>query len=297
MGRLPVMRISDLVRLIVLAAIWGFSFIFIRVLAPVIGPVMTATFRVFLAGVALMIYCRSTRLDAEWRSFWREYLFIGVVNSGFPFLVYAWAALYVPACYLAIVNSTSPLFGAILSTVWLKERLTLGKLGAIVLGAIGVALVARVPPPDLNPMFGLALFVSLLAPFCYAFASLYTKASPVSARPTVLAGTSQLSVGLLMLPLIPLAPPTGTFTTSIVMNILGLALLCSGVAYILYYRLLIDIGPTKALTVTFLVPAFGMIWSVIFLSERVTLGMIAGCALIVAGTAVVLRGPSLTRNS
>jgi drug/metabolite transporter (DMT)-like permease len=286
------MRTSDLVRLIVLAAIWGFSFIFIRVLAPVIGPVMTATFRVFLAGVALMIYFWFTGLDAEWRRFWKEYLFIGVVNSGFPFVVYAWAALYVPACYLAIVNSTSPLFGAILSTVWLRERVTFGKLGGIFLGAIGVALVARVPPPDVNPMFGLALFVSLLAPFCYAYASLYTKTSPVSARPTVLAGTSQFAVGLLMLPLLPFAPPAGTFTTSIVLNILGLSLLCSAVAYLLYYRLLVDIGPTKALTVTFMVPAFGMLWSVIFLSERVTVGMIAGCALIVAGTASVLRTPA-----
>ncbi|MEO0249054.1 MAG: DMT family transporter, partial [candidate division WOR-3 bacterium] len=184
-----------------------------------------------------------------------------------------------------------------LSTVWIKERLTFGKVGGILLGAIGVALVARVPPPDLNPTFGLALFVSLLAPFCYAFASLYTKTSAVAARPTVLAGTSQFAAGLLMLPLIPFAPPTGAFTIPVVLNILGLSLLCSGVAFILYYRLLVDIGATKALTVTFLIPAFGMMWSIIFLSERVTLSMIVGCALIVAGTAVVLRSPSLTGKS
>jgi drug/metabolite transporter (DMT)-like permease len=285
------MRPVDLIRLIVLAAIWGASFTFIRVLVPVIGPVMTATLRVLLAGIALSIYFKIIRLDAEWRHFWKEYVFVGAIGSGFPFLVYAWAAQYLQASYLVIVNSTSPLFGAIFSAIWLGERFTTWKLAGILVGAIGVALVARVPPPDLNPMFGLALLVSLLAPLCYALVPIYIKKSRVSAKPTALAGTSQLAAGLLLLPLIPLAPPAGTFTLVVILNVLGLALLCSAVAYVLYYRLIVDIGPTKALMVTFLVPAFGMLWSVIFLSERVTAGMIAGCALIVAGTALVLRSP------
>jgi drug/metabolite transporter (DMT)-like permease len=261
------MRPVDLIRLIVLAAIWGASFTFIRVLVPVIGPVMTATLRVLLAGIALSIYFKIIRLDAEWRHFWKEYVFVGAIGSGFPFLVYAWAAQYLQASYLVIVNSTSPLFGAIFSAIWLGERFTTWKLAGILVGAIGVALVARVPPP------------------------IYIKKSRVSAKPTALAGTSQLAAGLLLLPLIPLAPPAGTFTLVVILNVLGLALLCSAVAYVLYYRLIVDIGPTKALMVTFLVPAFGMLWSVIFLSERVTAGMIAGCALIVAGTALVLRSP------
>jgi drug/metabolite transporter (DMT)-like permease len=283
------MRPVDLIRLIVLAAIWGASFIFLRVLVPVIGPVTTATLRVLVAGVALSIYFKIIRLDAEWRHFWKEYVFVGLINSGIPFLVYAWAAQYLQASYLVIVNSTSPLFGAVFSAIWLGERFTVWKLAGILVGAVGVVLVARVPPPDLNPMFGLALLVSLLAPVCYALAPIYINKSRVSAKPTALAGTSQLAAGLLLLPLIPLAPPTGTFTLVVILNVLGLSLLCSGVAFILYFRLLVDVGPTKALMVTFLVPAFGILWSVIFLSERVTAGMIAGCALIVAGTALVLR--------
>jgi len=283
------MRPVDLMRLLVLAAIWGASFIFLRVLVPVIGPVTTATLRVLVAGVALSIYFKIIRLDAEWRHLWKEYVFVGVINSGIPFLVYAWAAQYLQASYLVIVNSTSPLFGAIFSAIWLGERFTAWKLAGTLVGAVGVVLVARVPPPDLNPMFGLALLVSLLAPVCYALAPVYINKSRVSAKPTALAGTSQLAAGLLLLPLIPLAPPTGTFTLVVILNVLGLSLLCSGVAFILYFRLVVDVGPTKALMVTFLVPAFGMLWSVIFLSERVTADMIAGCALIVSGTALVLR--------
>ena len=290
------MRPVDLMRLLVLAAIWGASFIFLRVLVPVIGPVTTATLRVLVAGVALSIYFKIIRLDAEWRHLWKEYVFVGVINSGIPFLVYAWAAQYLQASYLVIVNSTSPLFGAIFSAIWLGERFTAWKLAGTLVGAVGVVLVARVPPPDLNPMFGLALLVSLLAPVCYALAPIYINKSRVSAKPTALAGTSQLAAGLLLLPLIPLAPPTGTFTLVVILNVLGLSLLCSGVAFILYFRLLVDVGPTKALMVTFLVPAFGMLWSVIFLSERVTAVMIAGCALIVAGTALVLRIPAPARS-
>ena len=190
------MRPVDLIRLIVLAAIWGASFIFLRVLVPVIGPVTTATLRVLVAGVALSIYFKIIRLDAEWRHLWKEYVFVGVINSGIPFLVYAWAAQYLQASYLVIVNSTSPLFGAIFSAIWVGERFTAWKLAGILVGAIGVALVARVPPPDLNPMFGLALLVSLLAPLCYALVPIYIKKSRVSAKPTALAGTSQLAAGL-----------------------------------------------------------------------------------------------------
>ena len=285
------MRASDLTRLIVLAAIWGVSFILLRVIVPVAGPVTTATLRVLLAGIALTIYCRILRLDAEWRRFWKEYLFIGATNSGLPFLVYAWAAQYLQACYLVIVNATSPLFGAIFAALWLGEPLTLWRLSGILLGALGVALVAGAPAPDLSPMFGLALIVSLLAPFCYAFTTIYIKKSQVSAKPTALAGASQLAAGVLLLPFIPLAPPEGTFTLTVIVSVLCLSLLCSAVAYLLYYRLLVDVGPTRALMVTFLIPAFGMFWGFIFLGERITASMIGGCALIVAGTAAVIRNP------
>jgi len=140
-------------------------------------------------------------------------------------------------------------------------------------------------------MFGIALIVSLLAPFCYAFTTIYIKKSQVSAKPTALAGASQLTAGILMLPFIPLAPPEGTFTLTVIVSILCLSLLCSAVAYLLYYRLVVDVGPTRALMVTFLIPAFGMFWGFIFLDERITASMVAGCALIIAGTALVIRSP------
>ena len=137
------MRVVDLIRLVLLASIWGASFIFVRVLSPVIGPVMTADFRVLIAGIFLCIYFKIAGIETEWRRLWKEYLAVGTLNSGFPFLLYAWAALYVPASYLVIINSTSPLFGAVCSAYWLGERLTLLKITGLLLGAAGVALIVR----------------------------------------------------------------------------------------------------------------------------------------------------------
>ena len=283
------MRVVDLIRLVLLASIWGASFIFVRVLSPVIGPVMTADFRVLIAGIFLCIYFKIAGIETEWRRLWKEYLAVGTLNSGFPFLLYAWAALYVPASYLVIINSTSPLFGAVCSAYWLGEKLTLLKITGLLLGAAGVALIVRIPSPELNPMFGLALLVSLVCPICFALSGIYVKKSAVSTKPTTLAGASLLATGMLLFPLVPLAPPPGTVTLSVVMNILALAILCTAVGYLLFYRLLADVGPTKALMVTFLIPAFGMLWSILFLSETVTPAMMAGCALIVTGTALVIR--------
>jgi len=282
-------RRSDLGRLVSLAAIWGGSFIFIRVLAPALGPVLTAASRVLIAGTVLVLYCRGAGYSADLRRYWRQYAVIGVGNSTLPFVLYAFAALYIPASYSVILNSTTPLFTALLAVPFLGERLTLAKIGGLVAGAIGVALVSRAGPviPDL--WFGAAVAACLGATLCYALSSIYMKKHAIGAKPLAIAGWSQVFAGLVLLPVVPFAPPPGSITPTIVANVLGLALICSSVAYVLYYRLIADVGPTRALTVAFLMPAFGMVWGAIFLDETITWPMIAGCALIVGGTGAVLR--------
>jgi drug/metabolite transporter (DMT)-like permease len=121
--------------------------------------------------------------------------------------------------------------------------------------------------------------------------SIYMKKHAVGAKPLAIAGWSQVFAGLVLVPLVPIVPPSGALTPLVVANVLGLALVCSSIAYVLYYRLIADIGPTRALTVAFLMPAFGMVWGALFLGETITVPMIAGCALIIAGTAAVLRPP------
>ena len=285
------MRGEDVARLVVLAAIWGASFIFMRALAPVLGPVPIAAWRVAIAGVALIAWFRITGFDAELRRHWRAFLVIGLVNSALPFLLFAFAAVHIPASYSVILNTATPLFAAVLSAVWLDERLTAMRVAGLAAGAAGVALVTGAGPVAPDAMFGWAVAACLGAALCYALAGIYIKRRAGGAKPMAIAGWSQAFAGAALLPLTPFAPLPGTVTPGVVANVLALALLCSAFAYLLYFRLIADVGPTRAMTVTFLMPLFGMVWSVLFLQETVTLPMIAGCALIVGGTALVVRRP------
>jgi drug/metabolite transporter (DMT)-like permease len=282
-------RRADVARLLALAAVWGASFIFIRVLAPALGPILTAATRVLIAGVVLVAYCRGIGVGAELARYWRQYFVIGAVNSALPFVLYAFAALYIPASYSVILNSTTPMFTALLSIPFLGERMSWAKAAGLVAGAAGVALVSRAGPvvPDL--WFGAAVAACLCAAICYAASSIYMKKRAAGAPPLAIAGWSQVFAGLVLLPLVPFAPAPGEVTPLIVANVLALALVSSSFAYALYYRLIADVGPTRALTVAFLMPAFGMLWGALFLGETITLPMIAGCVLIIAGTGAVLR--------
>ena len=283
------MRGEDAARLTLLAAIWGGSFIFMRVLAPVLGPVITATARVSIAGIALIAWFRVTGFDADLRGQWRHFVVIGVLNSALPFMLFSFAALHIPASYSVILNSATPLFAALLSALFLAERLTLAKIGGLVAGAAGVALVSKAGPVVPDALFGASIAACLGAALLYAASSVYMKKYAAGAKPMAIAGWSQVAAGIVLLPLVPFAPVRGEITPVVVANVLGLALLCSAVAYLLYYRLIADIGPTRALTVAFLMPLFGMTWGALLLGETITWPMIAGCALIVGGTFAVVR--------
>lgn len=285
------MKPADIVRLVVLAAIWGGSFIFMRTLAPVLGPVLTATSRVTIAGVALVAYFRVTGFDAEVRRQWRHYLVIGVLNSAVPFLLFSFAAVHIPASYSAILNTATPLFAALLSALWLDERLTVVRVCGLAAGVAGVALVTGAGPVAADETFAMAVAACLVAALCYALSGMYIKLRAGTVKPMAIAGWSQVFAGAVLLPLVPFAPRSGAITPAVVGNVLGLALVCSAVAYLLYYRLIADVGPTRAMTVTFLLPLFGMLWSVLFLAEQITWPMLAGCALIVGGTVFVVRRP------
>jgi len=281
-------RAGDVVRLIMLAAIWGGSFIFMRVLAPVLGPVVTADLRVLIAGIALIAYFRIIKFDVQWRRLWKQYLFIGAFNSALPFYLYSFAALHIPASYSVILNSTSPFFGAIFSAMWLNDRLTGKKVIGLLVGASGVVLVAGVGSARGNTMTFLAMGACILATVCYGITATYAKKSAAELKPMALAGASQLMAGLVLIPALPLSPVRGTVTPLIVVLVVIFALVCSAIAYLLYYRLIADLGPTKALTVTFLMPVFGMIWGATILHESITVSMLAGTALILLGTTLVL---------
>jgi drug/metabolite transporter (DMT)-like permease len=300
-GYIHRMGITDILLLLGLSAIWGSSFIFIRYLSPLIGPVATADMRMFLAGVALALFFLAIRFKSDWRRNWRHFLLIGVMNSAVPFVLYSIAALYLPAAMEAIFNSMSPMFGALFASLWLGEKLTLPKIAGLVLGIAGVVVMSSLGNLPANLETGLAIVACLLAPMCYGLAGVYIKKRAAGVKPLAIAGGSQLLGGLALMPFLLVSPlRVAALSTAVVALVVAFALLCSALAYVIYYKLIADVGPTRALTVTFLIPVFAMLWGALLIGERVTVSMAAGALIILAGTFLVTaprRKPALKAES
>src|SRR5262245_40829238 len=207
------MRAGDAFRLLLLAAIWGGSFVFLRVVSPSLGPIMTADLRVLIAAVAPVLYLRVIGLSVHWRRFVRHYLVVGIFNAALPFSFFAFAALHIPASYSAILNATSPLFGALFSALWLREKITGRKIAGFALGISGVALVTQLGAGSLGTMALWGMAACLGAALCYGIGGTYAKAFAGAAHPKAIATASQLLAGAMLLPLTPLAPPPGPVTT------------------------------------------------------------------------------------
>jgi drug/metabolite transporter (DMT)-like permease len=253
--------------------------------------------RALVAGVALVGWFAIIRLDADVKRHWRDYAVIGFLNCALPFALFALAAIHLPASYLVILNAATPLFAGIAAAVWLDERLTFAKIAGFAAGAAGVMLVSRAGPIKIDAAIAASIAASLGAALCYALSGVWLKKRGALLNPIAAAGWSQVFAGVELLPALPFAPASGPITWIIVANMLALSLVCSGVAYLLYFRLIANVGPTRAMTVTFLLPALGMIWGVLFLDETVTAPMVAGALLIIAGTAAVLRPTAIARTA
>lgn len=282
------MNAADLVRLISLAAIWGTSYSFLRVVAPVFGGIGTMWLRISIAGVVLLIYALATRADLQFARWWKQYLFIGLLNSALPFALIAFAMKTLPAGYGAILNALSPFFAALFAALMLNERLTSPRLFGMTLGLIGVGFIINLGPIPLNIETLTAAAASIAATCLYGFIIVYTK------KYTPGAPTMGIAVGTLILPAILVAPvglmsvPPAMPTGNVLLSLAGLAILCSAVAYLLYYRLIRDVGPTRAISATFLIPMFGVTWGAIFFGETLNGGTVVGGIIVSIGVALVL---------
>ena len=279
------MRRADTARLVALAAIWGASFLFNRIAAPVLGPVLTAELRTLIAGIALAIYFAATGFDPGWRRWGRQYVVVGILTSAVPFLLWAYAALSLTAGLMSVLNATSPMWGALCSALLLGERLNARRVVGLVIGVAGVALVTR---PDSGFSYA-AVGAALTAAFCYGLAGAYMKRWARDVPSRGMAVGTQMAAGILLMPFIALWPPAAAPTPLVAASMLALGLVCGAVAYLLYFRLVADIGPTSALTVTYLIPVFGVLWGALFLGEAISMSMLAGGALVVLGTVFVLK--------
>lgn len=280
------MDTASVIRLFGLAAIWGASFLFMRIGAPVLGPALLVELRVALAALFLALVGWLLRKRLLAGEHWRHYLVLGLFNSALPFLLFAYAAQTLSASLLSILNATAPIWGALLVALWTRQRLSGKTLLGLLLGVAGVALLVGFDAVALRPGGERAILAALGAALCYGIASTYAR-SARSVEPFSNAHGCLWAATLLLMPTLPFFPAVEVPGMGVMAAVLALGVVCSGIAYLLYFRLIADVGPASALTVTFLIPMFGVLFGSLFLGEQVGWYTLLGSLVVILGTALV----------
>ncbi len=275
---------------VLLAAIWGSSFMFMRLAAVEFGALPTAAVRVAIAAAFVLPILLWKRQGSVLVRHWKPVFLVGVLNSGIPFACYSFALLYITTGLSAILNATVPLFGAVVAWLWLRDRPNASRALGLVVGFAGVALLASgkasFKPDATGVASGWAVVACLVATLCYGISASFTKRYLGGLPPLVTATGSQIGATLgLALPALWLwpaqTPGAGAWLALLVVGVL-----CTGIAYILYFRLIENAGPARALAVTFLVPVFALVYGVLLLGETITPLMISSGLVIIVGTSL-----------
>jgi drug/metabolite transporter (DMT)-like permease len=294
---------SWIAELVLLAAIWGSSFLFMRLGVVEFGAMATAAVRVAIAAAFLMPVLWLRGLLPQLRQHWKPIFLIGIFNSAIPFACFSFALLSITTGLSAILNATVPLFGALVAWFWLKDRPTGSRMLGLAIGFAGVALLAwdkasfKPDASGIAPVW--AVLACLLATVCYALAANATKRYLSGLSALVTATGSQIGATLaLALPAVWFWPDRMPRPAAWLW-LLVLGVVCTGFAYVLYFRLIERAGPARALAVTFLVPVFAVLYGALFLAEAVTGRMLLCGLVIVCGTALstgLLKVPGRRRN-
>jgi len=285
-------RLKELAVLFALAALFGSSFLFVRIASPAIGPYLTTHGRVAFAAIGLLAIAFLFRKPIDLKLRWKQYLIIGALNSAIPFTLVSLAALHLNASLLAIINAMVPFFTAIAAWAWLKEKLTFAKNAGILLGLTGVVITVGWSPVEPSLEVFLASLCSLLSTVSYAFGGVYAKKNFKDRSPFAVSSGQLIGATLLLIPITIAGFPAQplAITPAVLHAVLGVAIFSTALGYVFYYYLIKNVGPTKTVTVTFLIPPFGMVWGAIFLDEHITAGMIAGLLIILGSLALITGG-------
>ena len=271
--------------LFLLAALWGGSFLFMRIAAPVLGPVWLIALRVLIAGLVLLpLIAQRRHLALLGQHAW-QLLWVGFVSAALPFTLLAYSSLELTAGLTSILNATVPIFAAVIGFSVYAEKLDGRRVAGVALGFVGVVVlvglpVGGAPPPVLSVLAGLAAAVS------YVFAANFAKRRLTGIPALVFVSGSQLGAAVFLLPLMPVFPPPQTPGGLVIAAVLALAVLSTSLAFIIYFQLIREVGPTRTLTVTYLIPVFAIGWGALLLGEQLTLGMLLGGGLVLLGVAL-----------
>ena len=277
-------------RWLLLAALWSLQYIFMRIAVPVFGTGIVAESRALFAAAFLMPWVLLvTREPLMLGSRWRDHLAVCMVNNVLPFVCFAYAATALPASYLAVMNGMVPLWSAVISVPVLKEPLSAWRIAGFLLGIAGVALIVKLGPIELTPHTALAAAAGVAGAAFWGWAGVVIRQRTGRVPPISLAAGSILFAAALLAPTWVELPPPATWTPGATAALVALGALVSGLAYLPFFTLVRDIGPTRTLTVGLAVPVLGIFWGWLLLGETITASMIAGAALVLAALVLVMK--------
>jgi drug/metabolite transporter (DMT)-like permease len=273
---------------VLLAAMWGASFLLMKLGASEFGPFSMAFLRSLLAAVFLLPLLLWRGHVGVLRDKWASMLVMGAFNSAIAFALFGFAVLHINTGLASIMNATTPLWGALVAWVWLRDKPGGIRILGLVIGFAGVAALAwdKATFKASAVSSGVAVLASLAATLCYGVAASYTKKYMQDVPPLASAAGSQIGASMLLL--LPAAThlPAQMPSTNAWWAIIALAVFCTALPYVLYFRIIAKAGPSRAIAVTFLIPVFGVLYGAVFLKEMITTTMLACGAVIVLGTAL-----------
>lgn len=280
------MSARHFLQLVALSALWGTSFMLTRYAAPVLGPNMLAALRMGFAAIALAAIMRA--LGQRWPlEHWRELTLLAVLSVAGPHLLLSWAALYMPAGYAALLYVTSVLFGAFASA-WMKEEtLTPVKMLGCLAGFVGAALVVQLGPVEPSLTLVAAVLTAILGSAISGVSTPLIKRAITRMEPLAITAGMHVISFIVLLPGLVVDWPQARFTPGALGAVALMGIATSGLAWWMYARLMRHVSPMGALSSTFMITGFGVLWAVLFLDEQVGTGHYVGGALILLACTMV----------
>jgi len=292
------MQLKDLMILVLLASIWGASFMFTRVSSPEFGAFAFASLRLGLAAVVLFPILM---MAGNWKhlrdNFWML-VFISIFNSAMPFVMFAYATLYLEAGMTSVLNSFVPMLSGLIAHIYFKDYLSRSQQAGLVIGIIGVGIL-MMDKMGIGNNTILPLCACLTACLSYAVSANITKRKLSHVPPKVLAASTMLVAGLLLIPFGVLTWPEEMPGLTAWSAVIAVAVLSTAFAYLLFFELIKNIGPTRTVSVTLLIPIFGIFWGALLLDEPITISIIVGTIVIITGAylSLSLKLPSRRRQA
>jgi len=280
------MRLQDIFELVLLGAIWGASFLFMRSATPEFGAVSLVVLRTGIAALCLLPLLLMSRKVHVVQKHWKAIFFVGMTNTAIPFCLFAYSTVLLGAGLASILNATAPMFGAIVAYLWLKQNLSTSAVIGLLVGFFGVVVISAMRTGVELSLAMLPILAALAATCLYGIAACFTKQYLSGVSTMAIATGSQIFATLVLVPLAVISWPETAPSYDAWLQVIALGVVCTGLAYILYFRLIANVGAAKAISVAYLIPIFGVCWGVVFLDEIVTPMMVVGAVLILLGVSL-----------